>query len=454
MSDIGARWDRVRSDTALASMLVPPPTFATITRREPYLTALSDLLDGVENANGDAALQVYVHVPLCQEKCTFCMYHYSLTDPNARRAVDYASHLTGLIADLVQHRGSLPAAALYVGGGTPSVLTEDQMDLVLSSVTTAFPLERGAGATFEMSPRSATVDKIAVAGRHGVNRFSFGVQSFDAGLLRSVHRGPTDPEHLTSLIAAAFEAGAEDINCDLMVGLINQDTADLVRSVEALARLNVPGITLYRYRPVEGAEDPRQGADAADYIVRCAAMVTDAAAAVKALGYEATRPLDAESVRLIRTEHRDRRRRLAQRAWYRTQHRLDLDHTVIGLGSGALSFSGSHYFRCPHVADFAANLADREVEVLLSNSAEEIALSVVRELYWTGNVDSRAVLNRYGVSLESVMGDELALLCEEGLIAQRDSVFSVEVPAAQWNQAEKLLYPQDWLDQRFAEATG
>jgi oxygen-independent coproporphyrinogen-3 oxidase len=445
MSVVSRRWKMLAADSRLDEFLVPPPHFASQRVTTTYLDALRGLIAD-HPADPGAALQVYAHVPLCDEKCSFCMYHYSLTDPNAARAAAYAGAVTDLLGSLGATPARHRAAALYVGGGTPSVLSESEMDALLTALLRRFPLESDAGATYEMSPRSATPEKIRIAARHGINRFSFGLQSFDPGLLKSVHRKPTTVDHLAALIETAATAGADDINVDLMVGLIGQQSADLVDSALRLANMQVPSMTLYRYRPVDELDDPRQGSSSADYIARCAAMVRSAVEAAAPLGYQSSPHLEAESVRLFHVEHHQNRPRLAKRSWYRTQHRLDLNHTLVGVGGGALSFSSSRYFRCPHVADFGADLAAREVEMFTSTVEEQVALSVVRELYWERRLDVGAVNERYGVDVDEHFADEIDFLVSTGALERSGNSLVTTLSGGEWARAEKLLYPVAWLD--------
>ena len=186
---------------------------------------------------------LYIHVPFCEAKCDYCAF-YSVDDagPELRRA-----YLDGIARDLrTALERCAPMETVYVGGGTPSSLPAEELDALLGLVRERLALAPGAEFTVECNPNSLTPDKVEVLARHGINRVSMGVQSFEPRLRRVIgRRGRLD--NLQPALDCLRAAGIVNIGLDLIYAIPGeslQDWADDLEKALALAPRHVSAYEL------------------------------------------------------------------------------------------------------------------------------------------------------------------------------------------------------------------
>lgn len=179
-------------------------------------------------------LSLYVHIPWCVKKCPYCDFN----SHEARADLPVAAYISALIADLEQN---LPAVwgrtveTIFFGGGTPSLFPPAAIEELLGLIRARVALKPDAEITLEANP--GTVDQSHFDGFRaaGINRLSIGVQSFQPHLLEKIGRIHNDTQALAS-VAAAQQAGFENINIDLMYGLPGQTgdetAADLATAID------------------------------------------------------------------------------------------------------------------------------------------------------------------------------------------------------------------------------
>ena len=175
-------------------------------------------------------LSLYLHWPWCERKCPYCDFNsHSLPE-----AVPERAYLQALIADLEQTLPAVwrrPLRSLFIGGGTPSLISAEGIDWLLTQIRARLPLLPDAEITLEANPGSADQQRFADYRQAGVNRLSIGVQSFDDQQLQRlgrIHNGATARE----AIEAARLAGFNHINLDLMFALPGQQPADLLADLD------------------------------------------------------------------------------------------------------------------------------------------------------------------------------------------------------------------------------
>jgi len=167
-------------------------------------------------------LSLYIHIPWCARKCPYCDFN----SHEVRDDLPEAAYISALLADLEQ---DLPLAwgriveSVFIGGGTPSLLSPGAIEQLLDGVRARLPLKPAAEITLEANP--GTVDRERFAGFRaaGVNRLSLGIQSFDPVMLERIGR-IHDGQEAHAAIDAARSAGFGNLNLDLMFGLPGQDT--------------------------------------------------------------------------------------------------------------------------------------------------------------------------------------------------------------------------------------
>ena len=190
----------------------------------------------------EAPRALYIHIPFCTNKCHYCDFtSYVLKG----QPVD--EYLDALEAEMRLTVESLPPERIdtvFVGGGTPTVLTPGQMTRFLNAVQSRFPLAADAEFTMEANPGTTDPDKLAAMKAGGVNRISLGVQSFDNGLLERIGRIHNTDDVYRSLDNARA-AGFRNLSIDLMFGLPGQTLGQLADSVEKALALELPHYSLY-----------------------------------------------------------------------------------------------------------------------------------------------------------------------------------------------------------------
>ena len=181
---------------------------------------------------------LYVHVPFCASKCSYCDF-YSL----AGRADCRESYVAAILRESLSYIG-LSFQTMYIGGGTPSVLGPDLLDRLIAGLRSNFDLTDTIEATIEANPDSATFELLQVAARNGITRLSLGVQSLSDAELNSVGRAHTAAQAVTA-IKVAKNLGFKRLSADLIAGLPGQTWLSLTKSLETLLELGIDHLSLY-----------------------------------------------------------------------------------------------------------------------------------------------------------------------------------------------------------------
>ena len=185
---------------------------------------------------------IYLHIPFCVRKCAYCDF---VSFPNGSVPESYADALLTEI-ELVSRGGSYPAAfdTVFFGGGTPSLLTGDQMRHIMNALRERFDIRAEAEISMEANPGTVTPEKLAAYREAGINRLSIGLQSTHDTLLHEIGRIHSLDQFLTTM-KNAREAGFSNINVDLMHGLPNQTIPQYLDSINTVCDLGVQHISAY-----------------------------------------------------------------------------------------------------------------------------------------------------------------------------------------------------------------
>jgi oxygen-independent coproporphyrinogen-3 oxidase len=189
-------------------------------------------------------LGLYVHVPWCVRKCPYC-------DFNSHRAngvVPERDYIAALLRDLDQEIPRIadrPIASVFLGGGTPSLLSADAIRTLLDGIRARVRLTPDAEITLEANPGTAESAKFEGFRRAGVNRLSLGVQSFDDAKLRALGR-IHDRRAAVEAVRVARAAGFDNCNLDLMFGLPGQTVADVLHDLQTAIGLRPSHISFYQ----------------------------------------------------------------------------------------------------------------------------------------------------------------------------------------------------------------
>jgi oxygen-independent coproporphyrinogen-3 oxidase len=192
---------------------------------------------------GREPLGLYIHLPWCERKCPYCDFN-----SHERATLPEAAYLEALARDLEQEAvagAGRSVASVFIGGGTPSLFSAGAIHELLTLLRRRLPLARDAELTLEANPGSAEASKFAAFRAAGVNRLSLGIQSFDDGALARLGR-IHDRRQALAAVAAAREAGFDNLNLDLMHGLPGQDTAAGLADLEQALALVPEHLSWYQ----------------------------------------------------------------------------------------------------------------------------------------------------------------------------------------------------------------
>lgn len=218
---------------------------------------------------------IYLHIPFCKSRCSYCdfatdVYRDSGSVERYVRALcaeieEFSPQINEDAADRengsdqrslrssaannsldvgLWNSGRAPADTIYFGGGTPSLLEPAQVEKILDRVNLKFEISNDAEVTMEMNPATVTPEKLNAFRSLGVNRASFGVQTFNDRDLKLLARGH-DANDARATFALLREAGFDNISFDLIAGLPGQTMADWKANIEEAVKLGPEHISLY-----------------------------------------------------------------------------------------------------------------------------------------------------------------------------------------------------------------
>ncbi|MCA6952928.1 radical SAM family heme chaperone HemW [Pectobacterium polaris] len=189
-------------------------------------------------------LSLYIHIPWCVQKCPYCDFNSHALKGD----VPHQEYVDHLLADL---DADLPLASgrelhsIFIGGGTPSLLSAEAMQALLDGVRARIPLTPDAEITMEANPGTVEADRFSGYQRAGINRISIGVQSFDPQKLTRLGRihGPDEAKRAAYL---ATGLGLRSFNLDLMHGLPDQSLDEALDDLRQAIALNPPHLSWYQ----------------------------------------------------------------------------------------------------------------------------------------------------------------------------------------------------------------
>ncbi len=200
-------------------------------------------------------LSLYIHFPWCEKKCPYCDFNsHQIKDSignaesgaKASKGFDEARYIQALITDLETELPRIwgrQVHSIFIGGGTPSLMSADGMNELLSAIRARVNLEPDCEITMEANPGSVETDKFAGFAKAGINRVSLGIQSFQDQQLKAlgrIHNG----EEAKRAIAIALQH-FKSVNLDLMFGLPNQTLEAAKADIETALSFKTPHLSFY-----------------------------------------------------------------------------------------------------------------------------------------------------------------------------------------------------------------
>lgn len=202
------------------------------------------------------AAGIYIHIPFCRSRCSYCDFATDVwrSGDAVQRYVDALCTEIGSSksSPLGPARGNRPfAETIYFGGGTPSLLDPSQMEDIIAAVNSKFDVAQQAEITMELNPATVTLASLAGYRSLGVNRASFGVQTFDDRELKLLARGH-DSADVRKTFRMLREAGYDNVSLDLIAGLPGQTIERWSRNLDEAIAMGPEHISLYLLEIHEG----------------------------------------------------------------------------------------------------------------------------------------------------------------------------------------------------------
>ncbi len=406
---------------------------------------------------GDAALQLdtislYLHIPFCHAKCHYCDFNsYAGMLGLRERYVEALVAEIQLAGRRARHADGSPrrCRTIFFGGGTPSLLTAEQVATILAAARAAFAVDECAEITLEANPGTLEYGHLDEVRAAGVNRLSMGAQSFDAALLRWMGRIHT-PAEVDAAVAAARAAGFTSINLDLIYALPGQSLDTWATTLAHALELGPEHLSLYSLIVEEGTPLHR-------WVGEGRVSVADEDVAADMYELAQTR-LDAAGYRHYELSN-------WARPGHECQHNLTYWRNLpyIGLGAGAHSwFAGHRYAEARPIHDYLARVRERlaadsttmaAADVLPAAAiVEDELVSDVMEMSETAILGLRLVdglslstfSRRFGRDFDSVFGARLAGLRAFDLLEkQGDALHLTPRGRLLGNEVFERLLPED-----------
>jgi oxygen-independent coproporphyrinogen-3 oxidase len=355
-------------------------------------------------------LGLYIHIPFCGAICNYCNFNRGLFDAGLKDR-----YLTALLAEIDRagrSDASRRADTIFFGGGTPSLLEPSEIDSIVGACRRAFTLPSDTEVTLEANPESVTTERLAGYREAGVNRLSFGVQSFRDDELRRLSR-LHGVDRARSAYQEARSAGFDNISLDLMMWLPGQRVDQWLESVDSAIRLSPEHLSLYMLEVYPNAPLKEEMARA-----RWSQAPDDDAATMYETAMERLEAAGYAQYEISNVSRPGRRSRHNLKYWQ--------DEEWLGFGCGAHSTVGG--IRWKNVAS-ADDYIDRigeggstAVDIRTLSSLERLGDALFTGLRLTEGVDLAAVNARYDVDVWQRFGAELEPFIEGGLLVKSANV--------------------------------
>ncbi len=184
---------------------------------------------------------IYIHIPFCKQACHYCDFHFSTSLKHGNELV---AALTREIKLQKEYFGGETIETIYFGGGTPSLLREAEVSLLLNTITNIHPVASDAEITLEANPDDLSKEKLKELRQTPINRFSIGLQSFfddDLQWMNRVHRGA----EAEASVKRTQDAGFENITVDLIYGFPLLTDKKWKANLDKVFELAVPHVSAY-----------------------------------------------------------------------------------------------------------------------------------------------------------------------------------------------------------------
>ncbi|MBP3504576.1 MAG: radical SAM family heme chaperone HemW [Bacilli bacterium] len=185
-------------------------------------------------------LGLYIHIPFCNNVCPYCDFNKMVASDDLKE-----KYIKALIKESkIKNISKYDLSTLYIGGGTPSSLKMDLLEMLFSSLNEVINLEKLEEFTFECNPEDIHKDLLNLLKKYHVSRLSIGIQTLNKNLQKEIKR-VFDEEKLSTVVKLLNECGFTNYSFDLMYGFVKQTTLDIKLDIDKLVSYNPTHISIY-----------------------------------------------------------------------------------------------------------------------------------------------------------------------------------------------------------------
>ena len=187
---------------------------------------------------------IYIHIPFCKQACHYCDFHFSTSLQNKKPFLSALEKEIELQKSFFEKESSGIINTIYFGGGTPSLLSYDELAVIFETLNKCFTISSTAEITLEANPDDLNSAKLKELANSPINRLSIGIQSFYDDDLKWMNRAHNSAQ-ASSSVKGAQDKGLENITIDLIYGIPTLDNAKWKNNLQKAFELSVPHISAY-----------------------------------------------------------------------------------------------------------------------------------------------------------------------------------------------------------------
>lgn len=395
--------------------------------------ALSDSSNG-KRVTSD----LYFHVPFCPTVCGYCPF-YTKGGDRQEQVEFYVKRLIAETEFFAPVLSRLRVENVYVGGGSPSVLSGGQIERLFRRVQRTVRFDPGFQQTFECDPLTITREKLALLRGLGFNRISMGVQSLNPSTLQAMARGYQEFGRLRSVAQWVHELGFPMFNLDLIVGLHGDDADSFLESFQGVASLRPSDITVNLLRPIKKYVQRYYQEDAVRCKSEIAGVIAEVARTIEAAAA-------AEGYSWVESTK-------GTLAWFFYRQGVErtgdyddrVGRNIFGIGSAARStIHGRMAYENRAPLDAAFLSRARVYGRVVQDEDMAMQVYVLRCLQEPGWIDAVAFSKRFGRDFEQVFASALQALATLQRIERREARWSLKVQG----DRERFVYGLFFLGQQ------
>ncbi|MBS1781819.1 MAG: radical SAM family heme chaperone HemW [Bacteroidetes bacterium] len=355
---------------------------------------------------------IYLHIPFCKQKCNYCNFHFSTS---LRGKADLLQAIQTEIAQQKDYLGETPIQTIYFGGGTPSLLSSDEINKIFDTIFKHFPQQNLLECTLEANPDDLSLPYLQTLKQTPISRLSIGVQSFQDADLRYMNRAH-HAQQAEYAIKAAQDKGFSNLTIDLIYGTPGLDNRAWKQNVRTVNELQIPHFSAYALTVEPGTQlhhaihkkratpvDNEQAAQQFEILMEQASV----------MGYE-----HYEISNLAKPDHH---------AIHNTNYWKGIPY--LGIGPSAHSFNGTtRQWNIANNAQYTRSLLHDntlifEIETL--TVVEQLNEYIMTSLRTIWGCDAKNVEQKYGFDYARILLQKSTNLQEKGWLKQQEGILTL-----------------------------